>query len=585
MPRSRPHASFRTLVALLVPALALAGLALVGSPSSAEPRAEADGPPRVTGHLLAINDFHGQIDKPTGSSGNVNGTPAGGVEYLASWIKDLRADAQAQDSRYVYTVAAGDLVGASPLVSAAFHDEPTVDEMNALGLDVTSVGNHEFDEGVTELKRLAEGGCHPVDGCADGDGFRGANYPMLAANVVYKRNGRPIFPAYIVRRIGEARIGIVGMTLEGTPGIVNPAGIRQVEFLDEARTANKYARILRAQGVKSIVLLLHEGGAQAPAPGGLNTCDGFGGPIADIVPKLREEYRVVISGHSHQWYNCTLANSAGVDTLVTSAGSLGRVVTDVTVKVNERSGRIVRATANNVIVENSDPTFIDRVAKRIADAYREAVAPIASELVGDITADIVRDPVPSGESPLGDVIADAQLAYTQDAEAQLALMNPGGIRASLIYADSPGDTDGTAPGEVSYGDAFAVQPFNNLVVTQTLTGTQIKNVLEQQFAGFAGQTTQKILQPSAGFTYAYTASAPLGSKVSDIELDGDPVGPAETYRVTSNDFLANGGDGFTNFTAGTDRVVAPGFDVDALTAYLSDGPVAPGPADRITLVP
>jgi 5'-nucleotidase len=580
----------RAFVALTVTSLGLAGVSLLGGTAEAEPkpqpqpqlRTQSDKvPDLVTGHLLAINDFHGQIDKPTGSSATVNGTPAGGVEYLASWIKDLRSQDKAADSKYVYTVAAGDLVGASPLVSAAFHDEPVVDEMNALGLDVTSVGNHEFDEGVAELKRLANGGCHPVDGCADGDGFRGADYPMLAANVVDKKTGKPIFPAYIVRRIGSVKVGFVGMTLEGTPGIVNPAGIKSVKFLDEARTANKYAEKLRAKGVKSIVLLLHEGGAQSPGPGAVNDCAGFDGAVVPIVAKLRPEYRAVISGHTHQWYNCKIPNAAGRKTLVTSAGSLGRVVTDVSLIVDQARGRIVHARAENVVVENSDPSFIDRVAQRIADKYREAVEPIANKVVGSITADITKVSAPSGENAMGNTIADAQLAYTQGAGAQLALMNPGGVRGELIYANQAGTED---PGEVTYGEAFAVQPFNNLVATQTLTGAQLKDVLEQQFVGYAGQTTQKIL-PSDGFTYTYSTSAEPGSKVSDMKLDGTPVDPAATYRVTTNDFLANGGDGFTKLTAGTDRTTAPGFDVDALTAYLGDGPVAPAPTNRITVVP
>src|SRR6478735_6003644 len=240
-------------------AAAVATLSLVATTVAAGP-AQAHGKPpapkTVTVNLIALNDFHGAIDPPTGRGGLVNGTPAGGVEYLATAVRTIRA-AQEQESPYSFTVAAGDLVGASPLVSAAFHDEPTVEEMNALGLDVTSVGNHEFDEGVTELLRLQNGGCHPVDGCQDGDGFAGADYPILAANVVSKTTHQPILAPYTIEKVGGVKVGFVGMTLEGTPGIVNPAGITDVNFLDEAETANKYARILkREQGVKTIVLLL-----------------------------------------------------------------------------------------------------------------------------------------------------------------------------------------------------------------------------------------------------------------------------------------------------------------------------------------
>jgi 5'-nucleotidase len=286
--------------------------------------------------------------------------------------------------------------------------------------------------------------------------------------------------------------------------------------------------------------------------------------------------------------------------VVTSAGTNGQLITDIDYTLDKRTRRFAEITARNVIVENGvrnadgtwqvdgagafvkNPATVDANAKRVADKYRVAVAPIANRVVGQITGDIVRDARPSGESPLGDVIADAQLAYTRtSASAQIALMNPGGIRASLAYA--PSGTE--AAGAVTYGEAFTVQPFNNLVVTQTFTGAQIKNVLEQQFVGFAGQTTQRILQPSASLTYTYSTSAPAGSKISNLAVSGVPIDPAATYRVTTNDFLANGGDGFTNLAGGTARTTAPGFDVDALTAYLGAGaPVGPGPANRITVI-
>src|SRR6266511_1461667 len=445
----------------------------------------------ATARMLAFNDFHGNIDPPTGSSGLINGTPAGGVEYLATWVKRLRAQAL-QQTREVFTVAAGDLIGASPLVSAAFHDEPAIEEMNALGLQLSSVGNHEFDEGVTELKRMQFGGCHPTDGCQDGDGFAGADFTYLAANVTNKSDGLPILAPIEIKLVGGVPVAFVGMTLKGTPTIVNPAGITTVDFRDEVETANMYARILTFFHIRSLLLVIHEGGIQLVPP-----------------PALPDP--------------SSCANFAG------------------------------------------------------------ALAPIANRVVGSITADIVQAAQPNGESPLGDVIADAQLAYTkQAAGAQIALMNPGGIRTSLIFANSPA---AEAPGEVTFGECFAVQPFNNLVVTQTFTGAQLKNVLEQQFVGFGGQTVQRILQVSAGFTYSYDSTQPAGQNVSNMALNGTPIDPAASYRVTTNDFLANGGDGFTNLRVGTARATAPGFDVDALVAYLgANSPVPPGPANRIQKV-
>jgi 5'-nucleotidase len=605
-PRRRGWAALRHLA---VPALALAVVAtlpMTKSDSTATEQARfapglapvtvSYGHPATTveGQFLSYNDFHGAIDPPSGSGATVNGVPAGGVEFLATWLKKLRAEAAA-DGRPTLTVGAGDLVGATPLVSAAFHDEPTIELMDEIGLQISSVGNHEFDEGVAELLRLQNGGCHPKDGCQDGDGFRGAKFSYLAANTVSRKTGLPILPPIDVRMVRGVPVGFVGMTLEGTPGIVNPAGITSVRFTDEVQTANKWGRLLRLFGVKAQVLLVHEGGAQTGGTPGVSDCAGFSGPIVPIVKGLNPEFGLVVSGHTHRFYSCSLPNSAGTS-VVTSAGTNGQVITDVDYTLDEHTGRFAEITARNVVVENGvrnadgtwqqtgsvyakNPALIDADAKKLADKYRVAVAPIANRVVGAITADIVREVGPNLESPLGDVIADAQLAWTASAGAQIALMNPGGIRASLTYASSPG---GEAPGQITYGEAFTVQPFNNLVVTQTFTGTQLKEVLEQQFTGYAGQTANRVLQVSKGLTYSYDTTAPAGSRVSELELNGVPIDPAAAYQVTTNDFLANGGDGFTKLAEGTGRVTAPGFDVDALVGHLSGAPVAPTTADRIT---
>jgi 5'-nucleotidase len=587
-----------------------ATLPLTSSPAQAAPEfapatVSYGLPSTVKGQFLSYNDFHGAIDPPSGSGAVVNAsgtsTPAGGVEYLATYLKRLRAEADAE-GRVTTTVGAGDLIGASPLVSAAFHDEPTIELMNEVGLQITSVGNHEFDEGVAELIRMQNGGCHPVDGCQDGDGFRGAEFSYLAANTIDNRTGLPILPPIEIKFIKGVPVGFVGLTLEGTASIVNPAGIRNVHFADEIATANKWGNVLKLFGVKAQVLLVHEGGQQGtatPTPG-VSDCTGFSGPIVPIVAGLNPEFGLVVSGHTHRFYTCTLPNRAGTS-VVTSAGTNGQLITDTDYTLDPRTRKFASITAKNVIVENGvpdgnggwqrdangvflkNPATVDPQAKKVADKYRAAVAPIANRIVGAITADITRTASPAGESALGDVIADAQLAYTQSNGAVIALMNPGGIRADF---DAEASAGGEANGQITYGEAFTVQPFNNLVVTQTLTGAQLDAVLEQQFAGQAGQTTTKILQVSAGFTYTYSSSAALGSKVSNLALNGTPIDPAASYRVTTNDFLANGGDGFSTLTGGTDRATAPGFDIDALVAYLGAGaPVPPGPVNRITLVP
>jgi 5'-nucleotidase len=554
----------------------------------------------VKGQFLSYNDFHGAIDPPGGSGAAVNGTPAGGVEYLATYLKKLRAEAAAE-GRKTLTVGAGDLIGATPLVSAAFHDEPTIELMNEVGLQISSVGNHEFDEGVNELIRMQRGGCHPTDGCQDGDGFKGAKFTYLAANTISKKTGLPILPPIDIKFVNGTPVGFVGLTLEGTPGIVNPAGIQSVRFANEVETANKWGNLLKLFGVKAQVLLVHQGGQQnsseqVPVPG-VSDCNAFSGPIVPIVAGLNPEFSLVVSGHTHRFYSCTLPNSKGTS-VITSAGSNGQLITDIDYAIDQRTGRFAEVTAKNVVVENGvsdgkggwlkdasgvflkNPATVDAKAKKVADKYRTAVAPLANKVVGSITADITRTAGANGESALGDVIADAQLSWTKTSNAQIALMNPGGIRADFDAEQSSG---GEANGQVTYGEAFTVQPFNNLVVTQTLTGAQLKNVLEQQFVGFGGQSTQRILQVSAGLTYSWNSTAPAGSKVTALALNGTPIDPATNYQVTTNDFLANGGDGFTNLTLGTGRTTAPGFDVDALVGYLGAGaPVAPGPANRIT---
>ncbi|MEP7378367.1 MAG: bifunctional metallophosphatase/5'-nucleotidase [Chloroflexota bacterium] len=587
-------------------ALSMLALVAVAAPGAiAKP---ATPPGSVNVQLLAINDFHGTLEAlpATASSGNRVGNltdidpnpavtnnqcvaptcyPAGGVAYLADAIKNL----EATNPNRTLVVSAGDNIGATPLLSAAFHDEPTIEALNMLGLDISAVGNHEFDEGVTELLRMQNGGCHPVDGCQTGHTFAGADFQFLAANVVYKNNGKSIFPAYKMRSVGGAKIGFIGLTLEGTPLIVSANGIQSVNFLDEADSINAATAALKAKGVHTIVVLLHEGGAQSVGltPSTIDTCTGFSGAVAGIVAQLDDEVDMVISGHTHNAYNCMLPNAAARTIPVSSASSFGRLVTDIDMTINRSTDQPTLISVDNNIVfrDNADA---DEAA--LVSYYKTAIAPIANAVVGSITADMGRSLThlsAAGESDLGDVIADAQLAYTQSVGADLALMNPGGIRNDLAYLSS---AVGEGDGNVTYGEAFAVQPFNNLVVTQDMTGAQIKAVLEQQWAactppGRSGGATV-ILQISGGFTYSYDSAQPCGSRISSLMLNATPLGMATTYQVTMNNFLADGGDSFPAFTAGTNRVYAADFDVDALAAYLGAyGPVAPGPMNRITKLP
>lgn len=551
--------------------LIVALLAVAASASMSAAQAKPSGTVNV--QILALNDFHGNLLPPSGSSGRVGTIDAGGVEYLATHINNLRAL-----NPNTVVVSAGDMVGASPLISALFHDEPTIEAFNLIGLDFNAVGNHEFDEGWSELVRLQEGGCHPVDGCLDGDDFAGAEFQFLAANVTRKDNGKTIFPAYKMRSFAGAKIAFIGMTLEGTPSIVTPSGIADLNFLDEADTVNALIPELKAKGIETIVVLIHEGGVQSsPAP--YNGCVGISGPIVDIVNRFDDEVDVVISGHTHQPYNCTIDNK-----LVTSAFSFGRLVTKIDLTIDRETGEVTTMAADNRIVTRD--VVKDSFLTALVNKYNALVAPIANRVIGSITGNITRTTNAAGESALGDVIADAQLYATTDPAnggAVIAFMNPGGIRADLTYAGSPA---GEGDGNVTYGESFTVQPFGNNLVTVTMTGAQIDTLLEQQFVG-CGQTSNRILQVSNGFTYSWSSSAPACNKVdpTSIKLNGVTLDPAGSYRVTMNSFLADGGDGFTTFTLGTDRL-GGAVDTDALEAYFAVfSPVAPGPMNRITVLP
>lgn len=561
-------------------AVAVTGLAIAPAMAAGKPSVPAATKPpiimnksEVEVQILALNDFHGNIQPPSGSSGRVGAIDAGGAEYLASHVKALEAT-----NRNTVVVSAGDLIGASPLLSALFHDEPTIEAMNQIGLDINAVGNHEFDEGADELLRMQNGGCHPTDGCLDGDGFAGADFEFLAANVVDESSGDTIFPPYTIRNYNGAKVAFIGMTLEGTPLIVSPSGVAGLEFNDEADTVNALVPRLKQMGVSAVVVLVHEGGLPA-AGSGINTCTGISGPIVDIVERLDPRVDLVISGHTHQAYNCVVD---GIP--VTSAFSFGRLVTDIDMRVDRAKKEVTSLAIENRIVTRDVPR--NGGITSLIDRYDAIAAPIANRVIGTITTSITRTPNAAGESALGDVIADAQLEATNDpgfGDAVVAFMNPGGIRTDLTYASSPA---GEGDGNVTYGEMFAVQPFGNSLVTMTLTGGQIDELLERQFDN-PSLGSNRILQVSDGFTYTYSQSATTGSKVdiSSIRINGVPIDTSASYRVTVNSFLADGGDGFSVLLQGTDRL-GGAVDTDALEAYFAaNSPVSPGPQNRITALP
>ncbi|MER7910960.1 bifunctional metallophosphatase/5'-nucleotidase [Streptomyces sp. NPDC096068] len=594
-----------------------AGLVTVGALVAAMPSAGAAGDRFGGGHghghghgkgqgrlvdvqLLSFNDLHGNLEPPTGSSGrlthlNEDGTTrtiegVGGVEYLATHLRQAR-----KGNPYSVTAAAGDMIGASPLVSGLFHDEPTVEALNKLKLDVTSVGNHEFDEGARELARMQNGGCHPTEGCFEkGKRFKGADFPYLAANVTNEKSGRPLLDPYFVWERNGVRIGFIGVTLEGTANIVSAEGIKGLKFGDEVETINKYAKVLERKGVKSIVALLHEGGL--PASGAYNyDCDspgpgnGISGPIVDIAKNVSPQVDALVTGHTHQAYACTIPDPAGKPRTVTSAASFGRLYTDTTLTYDRRTNDIVRtavASANHVVTRDVKPA---KDMTKLIDRWKTLAAPIANRPVGHVAADIENPLDPQAyEKPLGDLIADAQLEGMAPADkggAQLALMNPGGIRAPLTHKASGAEGDGV----VTYGEAYTVQPFTNMMTAVDLTGAQLVTALQQQVSG-ANLTSPKILQVSKGFTYTLDTTKAGADRivVSSVRLNGEPIDPAKTYRVAMNEFLSGGGDGFAVLKDHKNKLVGAS-DLDMFTAYLTAHSTASAPlpvpaANRITVI-
>jgi 5'-nucleotidase len=543
----------------LVPAL-IALLAACAAPRPSTP---------VEVKILAINDFHGNLKPPQGgirirdpqdASKTIN-VPAGGSEHMASALNELRA----KNPNHIF-VAAGDLVGATPLVSALFHDEPTIEAMNLMGLEASAVGNHEFDKGSVELLRLQRGGCHPSDGCKGKQPFGGARFRYLGAGIVDTRSGQQILPSTHIKRFQGIPVAFIGLTLKDTPSIVVPAGVAHLKFGDEAETVNALVPGLRQQGIEAIVVLIHEGGVPS---GDYNECPGISGPIVDIVKKLDKAVDVVVSGHTHRAYNCRIDNR-----LVTSADKYGTVVSEIDITLDPKSGDVMQARADNLIVR-TERYAKDAAQTRLIATYEQLAAPLAKRVVGRVSAPLTRDETPTGESPIGGVVADAQLAASADAGAQVALMNPGGLRANL---------SGDASGQVRYEDLFAVQPFYNNLVTLTLTGAQLQRALEQQWLN---QPRPRVLQVSRGFTYTWDNGKPPGQRIvpGSLKLNGVAVEPQQRLRVTVNSFLAGGGDNFSVFKQDGQDARTGMMDIDAFERYLAAlGTVAPVTAPRIQRV-
>ncbi|RZL78386.1 MAG: bifunctional metallophosphatase/5'-nucleotidase [Rhodococcus sp. (in: high G+C Gram-positive bacteria)] len=525
----------------------------------------------VSVRLLAFNDLHGSLEPPPGVRSQVKHAdgslvPAGGAAYLAAYVDQLRGQAT---HSLLYSV--GDNWGSSALESAMFHDEPTVQLLNRMGVDASAIGNHELDEGYTEFRRMQTGGCHPVDGCRFGDTFEGARFPLLAANMEFE-NGAPATLPFTVNYVEGIPVGVIATMPADTARMVTPEGVGGLRFTDELAAVDRTADLLDFFGVRAIALLMHKG-AEPVADNGPNSCEVTSGPARDLALRASPKVDVIFTADSHQQYNCSFPDPMGNPRVMMQGASHGRIISVVDVSIDRTTRDILRdrASSFNQVVTHDIPSNPD--VQALADSAARQASEVGEARVASLTGDLTRDETGSGESTLGNVVADAQLAAGSGHGAQVALTNPGGLREDLLR------------GNVTYGQAYAAQPFGNTLEVLTVTGATLKTALEQQYQPRGdGTITERILAPSSSLTYTMNRSAIVGDRISDLRVNGDTVTPDGTYRVAVNKFLADGGDGFEAFRTRSEAVHA-GCDLDAFTAYLgAKSPVTPPNTDRIAVL-
>jgi len=542
---------FRPAHAAPLFALLLAGCA--SAPATA-PR----GPVEL--NLVALNDFHGNLEPskytyaPAGSDKKQT-IQAGGIDVLKGAL-----DAFRKEDKDLLFVAAGDLIGASPAMSSMFADEPSIEAMNRMGLVASSLGNHEFDQGSKELLRQQHGGCdspRPAKACQLTKDFRGAGFSYLAANVVDAQSGKNLVPGWRIVDVKGVKVGLVGAVLKDTPSVAVASAIKGLSFLDEAESINKVIPAMRAQGAQVFVVLIHEGGHTGEAFD-KTYCDGLEGPIVGIVKKLDPAIRLVITGHSHKGYLCKVDGR-----VVTQADYAGHVLSRIKMTVDGASGRVDDIQVRNVVMAPGAFTPDAQLKAYLGDVRARSTAELAKPVARIAAPSVARKESDSGESPLGDVIADAVVAATRDQGVQLGFMNPGGIRKDLEAGEG---------GTVSFGQAQAVLPFGNTLVVLDITGAQLRAMLEQQWD--RPGNSQYMLQVSRGLSYAWDSTCPVGQRLvpGSLKVDGKPVEENKTYRIVANNFLAEGGDNFPALAQGVNRRDLGMRDLDALIAYLKQNP-------------
>jgi len=585
-----------SLTALISRVFAFTGILLCACAPMNEPSIASSE--KINISILAFNDLHGHLEPPSMSvyeriDGNLTEVPVGGAAYLAAAIQHHK-----KLNPLHAVVSAGDMIGATPLTSALFLDEPTIEAVNAMGIDFNAVGNHEFDKGTPELMRMRRGGCEKLtrlEPCQVNRQFPGANFEFLAANVK-KADHESLFPAYGIKTFKQGnqviKLGFVGMTLKSTPNLVAPEGIKGLKFEDEAATANALVPVLKAQGVSALVLVIHEGGVIQGGPNDAS-CPGLSGDIVPILNKLDTDFDVVVSGHTHRAYACDYKRiNPSKPFLLTSAGQYGTFLTHIQLSIDPLSKKVQSKTANNVIVQSEAfvnasgvnvqpssglPFFGKQMdVEKIVNLYRTASQVQVLKEVGRLSTSVTRQSSPSGESGLGNLIADAQWSSTAPVDrgrSDFALMNPGGVRADILI--QPGG------GVVNFGQLFKVQPFGNTLVVKRMTGQQVKDLLEHQFVNL---DRPKVLFPSESLKYEVDLSQAKGQRVLNIQIGQKPLDLARAYNVTMNSYLASGGDGFWHFNQAP-TVSSGEIDVDALSDYLQQRPgLKPAPTDRIRML-
>lgn len=557
-------------------ALSLAGCTQTQMQTRGPVTGTAPGP-LASVQIIAFNDFHGHIGAddqsviPPGSPKDTPRVKAGGAANFAAAIARLRADNPASA-----VVTAGDMIGASPLTSGHFLDEPTIRVMNDIGIDYSALGNHEFDRGSKEIERMQNGGCAKYtlrEPCQVIPDFPGAKFKFLAANTV-RADGTTLFAPYGIKTLTvggkTVRIGFVGMTLKGTADIVAPSGVVGLHFADEAATANALIPALRAAGADILAVLIHEGGSikyDVPDPG---DCKYLIGDINPILAKLDPAFDLVISGHTHQSYVCDYGKvDPSRPFLVSSAGQYGTLLTRISLDYDVSTHKLAGKRGENIVVtQSADVATAQPEIAGLVRRYEDGAAAVRDRPAGKIGGPLTTIRDASGQSSLGNFIADAQLAAMAPADkggAQLAFMNPGGVRATITPSG-----DGT----IRFGDIYAAQPFGNVLMVKALTGAQIRAALEKQFEQVGDPS---ILSVSDGVTYAYDSKKPAGQRVFDLKLHGAPITDGATYRVAMSNFLANGGDGYTMFAPAPQLADGPS-DLEALEAYVASQPGRQPPA-------